>query len=272
MIKPLLSSWTAFLVICAACLQVDPPSCLAGESLSEPARASLPPGAVARTGHPGLTHRDHVTCLAFTADGRSLISGSEDPTVRVWDLKTGRERRRWEDHRGRVEGLAVSPDGKRLASCGQDATVRLVDLATGRPHLDPFVSRGPVYRLVFAPDGNALCAVSCDLRAWDTRTGGPIGRVPELDQWTYALAMAAVGKTVVSGSQDGVVRIWNPSTGRLVRQWQGHRACIRLVAFVQGGTSLISSAKDGTVPSWHIDKADEGRLVYRGPPNSFGGG
>jgi RNA polymerase sigma factor (sigma-70 family) len=79
-------------------------------------------------GHPDGWHQGWVHALAFTPDGKALISASEDRTVRLWDVATGKGRRTLTGHLGGVRALAVSADGSRLASGSQDCTVLLWDL------------------------------------------------------------------------------------------------------------------------------------------------
>src|SRR5262249_31647882 len=71
-------------------------------------------------------------CLAFTPDGKSLIAGGMDRVLRVLDVPTGKELRRFEGYRASLNALAMSPDGKTVAVAEGAATIRLRDLASGR--------------------------------------------------------------------------------------------------------------------------------------------
>ena len=66
--------------------------------------------------------------ITFTPDGKLLASGGRDGTVRLWDVTTGAERRRFDGHLGEVYNLAVSPDGKRLITSGSDGLAFVWDL------------------------------------------------------------------------------------------------------------------------------------------------
>ena len=77
-------------------------------------------------------HTDTVRTLAFSPDGKTLVSGSKDDTLRMWDTNTGRMLRKLAGHSNDLKSVAFSGDGKMIASGSEDATVRLWDAKTGR--------------------------------------------------------------------------------------------------------------------------------------------
>jgi WD40 repeat protein len=128
------------------------------------------------TGECLLTLRGHkqlVTAVAYSPDGKLLASGSQDNMVRVWDAATGRLIHTLRDHTEALASVAFSPDGERLASAGQDRTVRLWDVASG--HLT-FTLRGhgsAITSVTFSADGKRLATASEDhtARVWDAGSG-----------------------------------------------------------------------------------------------------
>ena len=89
-----------------------------------------------------------VCCVAFSPDGKTLASGSEDKTIKLWDVATGKEQATLKGHTEWVKSVAFSPDGKTLASGSGDSTIKLWDVATGKEqatlkgHHGPGVLRG----------------------------------------------------------------------------------------------------------------------------------
>src|SRR5262249_24318729 len=111
-------------------------------------------------------HEGWVNSVVFAADGRRLVSASNDKTVRVWDLATRKELRRLDESHS-VMALALAPDGKTLATTVfyprhtaplPRTTVRLRDAATGK-ELRHFRADLPIFDLVFAPDSKTLVAL-----------------------------------------------------------------------------------------------------------------
>src|SRR5262249_24351381 len=77
-------------------------------------------------------HKGTVVSAAFSPDGKQIVSGSDDRTLRLWDRASGKEIRAFTGHEGFVKSVACSPDGKQVLSGATDDTVRLWDAATGK--------------------------------------------------------------------------------------------------------------------------------------------
>jgi len=108
----------------------------------------------------------------FTADGHHLVTGSGDYTIKLWDLDSGREVRRFEGHEGTVYALALSADGKRLVSGSLDGTARLWDMDSGNQVAMFDSQTGPIYAVAFAADGTVLTGGNDrTIRDWPA-TGG----------------------------------------------------------------------------------------------------
>jgi RNA polymerase sigma factor (sigma-70 family) len=133
--------------------------------------------------------REYIHALAFTADGKTLISGGDprgekDPlSIRLWETATGKERGRLPGHRDRVWSLALSPDGNVLASGSSDGTVRLWDLHTRKEIRRLQGHRGWVTAVAFGQGGRTLVSGSWDTTAlvWDVADLVGRGRRPKID-------------------------------------------------------------------------------------------
>ena len=107
--------------------------------------------------------------MAFSPDGRRLVSACFDRHMVVWDATTGRRLQTFGPCDGLVLGVAFSPDGSRLASAGEDKTVRVWEAATGREVLDLRGHTELSQGVAFSPDGLRLASAGEDgtIRVWD---------------------------------------------------------------------------------------------------------
>ena len=112
-----------------------------------------------------------ITSVAFSPDGKKLASGSDDKTVRLWEVETGKQLATLTGHSDSVWSVAFSPDGKKLASGSRDQTVRLWEVETGKQLATLTGHSSDVLSVAFSPDGKKLASGSWDqtVRLWDFR-------------------------------------------------------------------------------------------------------
>ena len=118
-------------------------------------------------------HKNWVNAVTFSSDGRQVLSGSTDKTVRLWDVATRQELHCLQGHTKTVRSVAISPDGRLAVSGAYDHTVRLWDLQTAR-QLHCFMEHAAdVMSVAFALDGRHVISGSkdCTIRMWDVTTG-----------------------------------------------------------------------------------------------------
>ncbi|HEX2841746.1 serine/threonine-protein kinase [Hyphomicrobium sp.] len=121
-------------------------------------------------------HKDFISALSFSPDGKLLASASLDGNIRVWSTGSGRLLRRLYGHRGRVGSLSFSPDSKTLASSGTDGQLRIWDVQRGRTLRTITGHTGAVNAASYSPDGERLASAGADgvVRLWTN----PVPRTP----------------------------------------------------------------------------------------------
>ena len=110
--------------------------------------------------------------MAFSPDGKTILTGSLDNTARLWDAATGQPRGGAMTHQGPVNAVAFSPDGKTILTGSVDGKARLWDASMGRPIGQPLTHQGAVIAAAFSPDGATVITGCRDgtARFWDVAT------------------------------------------------------------------------------------------------------
>ncbi|NEO07283.1 caspase family protein, partial [Moorena sp. SIO3I8] len=206
-------------------------------------------------------HTGWVTNIAFSPDGKQILSGSDDGTVRLWDTETGQLIHTLEGHTDTVYEIAFSPDGQQILSGSSDNTVRLWDTETGQLIHTLEGHTSLVSDIAFSPDGKQILSGSWDttVRLWDTETGLTLHTLEGHTSRVEAIAFSPDGKQILSGSHDNTVRLWDTDSGTLIHTLEGHTSFVTEIAFSPDGKQILSGSHDNTVRLWDTDS---GTLIH----------
>jgi len=217
------------------------------------ARANL---AAWQSHHIGLkavfSHKHWVVDVAFSPDGKAVITGSHDNTARLWDAATGEPIGAPLAHKDAVRAVAFSPNSKAVITGSDDNTARLWDATTGEPIGPPLAHKGWVRAVAFSPNSKAVITGSDDntARLWDAATGKPIGPPLAHKGFVRAMAFSPDGKAVLTGSQDNTARLWDAATGKPIGPPLEHQNWVMAVAFSPDGKAVLTGSWDNTARLW----------------------
>lgn len=194
---------------------------------------------------PIAAHNKWVGALVFSSDGKTLFSGSDDSTIRLWDAQTGARKLTISGQGGAVKALAVNPNGKILASGSADKTIRLWNAANGTRLRTLSGHQGAVNSLAIRGDGKILASASDDktIKLWDLDRGILVRTLTGHSGAVLGVAISPDGKTLASASSDNTVAVWDLATGKRLHSLVGHRKWVRAVAFSRDGRSLVSAGE-----------------------------
>ncbi|KAG9078602.1 hypothetical protein FRC06_008284, partial [Ceratobasidium sp. 370] len=204
-----------------------------------------------------------VRCVAFSPDGARIAAGSDDATIHVWNLLTGRTvGAPLEGHTGPVCSVAYSPGGNYIVASSADETIRTWDIRTGQARdLLLFEGHtGTVFSVVYSPDGGYLVSGSADrtIRFWYADRGGICG--PPREGHTgaiYSVARSPDDRMLVSGSSDGTIRTWVQWSGEMTAgRFQGHSGAIYSVAYSPDNARIVSGSEDHSIRIWDAETSE----------------
>ena len=197
-----------------------------------------------------------VRSVAFSSDGEILASGSEDHTIRLWDVETGQHRATLKGHEGVVTAVAFAPVGHTLASVSADETIRLWDASIGQQKTTFTGHRNGVTAVAFSLDGKTIASGREDgsIRLWDVGTGQYKTTLKGHEEEIASVAFAPDGKTIAGGAdgEDGTIRLWDVGTGQLKATLKASWYSVNSVAFAPDG-KLLASGHGDEIWLWDVN-------------------
>jgi len=204
-------------------------------------------------------HTARVRSVALTPNGLRAVSGSDDNTVRVWDLRRGMLERTLTGHSDWVRAVAVLPDGERIVSASDDRTLRVWGLATGKEERILTVHAW-IRSIIGLQDGKRVASVSDDrAMIWNLDLAAVESIFCHRAE-VNCIAVSPDGQLLVSGGNDRLLRVCRLAENTSTRIFKGHSAKVTALSMTPDGQGVFSASADGSVRLWDLRR--EGKSVF----------
>jgi WD40 repeat protein/tetratricopeptide (TPR) repeat protein len=196
-------------------------------------------------------HSGSVLSVSCSPDGRWMVSGGQDGTIKLWN-RDGQLEKGWKGDEGTIWSVAFNPSSDIVASAGQDRTIKLwqldgklIGILRGHTNEVKWIS--------FSPDGKQLASASRDgtVRLW-SMNGNQIAILNGDGTSILSVDFSPDGQLIASSDQKGVIRLWNRD-GQLIQEFQAHKEAIWSISFSPDSQFLASASDDKTAKLWKRD-------------------
>jgi len=172
-------------------------------------------------GAPEGTADSHVwlNSAEFSPDGKQVLAGCSDGSIRIWNVKSRTEVAQWQGHSRGVQTAVFSPDGKQILTCGSDQSARVWESDTKKEVRRLIGLPNPVTAAVFSPDGRRLLtSAGSSAQVWESKTGQKLAELSGHEGGVFFAVYSHNGRQILTGSGDGTARLWEANRGTQLRR------------------------------------------------------
>ena len=211
-------------------------------------------------------HSGSINSISYSPDGAYLASSSDDKTIKLWEVETGRLLRTLTGHTDDVYSVAYSPDEKYVASSSSDETIKIWEVATGNCIKTLTGHTSYVRSVSYSPDGKYLASGSWDetVKLWEVATGECIKTFEGHNSYINSVCYSSNGVYLASGAYDNTIRLWKVATGECIKTFEGHTSYVDSVCYSPDGKYVASASDDKTIKIWEVETGECIKTVNTG--------
>jgi serine/threonine protein kinase len=200
-------------------------------------------------------HSDSIYSVAWSSDGKYIVSGGRDKTVQIWEAGTGKRTLMYKNHTSYVYSVAWSPRSNRIASTSF-GNVHIWDATSGECSLMYREHSLWVYALAWSPVGfmMASCGADGEVHLWDTHKGEVLCKYQDFPKAVRALAWSIDTNSakLLVGCDDALLYCWEVTKEWTPVIYQGHKREVTSVVWSPDGQKMASASRDKTVKIWDV--------------------
>jgi len=202
-------------------------------------------------GSPNVRHTGKVTALVLSSDGKILVSGSADKTVKIWFLESKSDPYTLTGFAAPITSLAISPNDEFFAIGSFENSIRVRRLEDGKIIRSINVGSG-VNSLCFSPDGKLLAVGGFNhlIKLWNMETGEEFCSLSGHEELISSIQFSPDGKQLISSSGDSTIKIWQIENQKLLETLRGHTDAITSMVITNDGKTIISGSTDKRIGIW----------------------
>lgn len=202
-------------------------------------------------------HSKRVNALCFSADGKLVATASDDNSIRIWAVSTGRRLKILKGHTANVLCLDFSPNGQQIISGSADSQIKLWNIISSKEMRTFKEHKAAINSVKFSPKGDSFISGSADntIRFWKINKRKSLAVLKKHKAPINELCFSPNGKYFASASSDNSIRLWSSTSQNSVKIYKGHNQEVNSICFSSDSKFIYSASADRSIKIWKVSSS-----------------